>query len=411
MQYGLFGEDLSHSYSKIIHEKFGLYNYELHSGSLRELESMLKSRIFEGLNITIPYKRSALHYCDKLDIIAKRVGSVNTVVNKNGILTGYNTDYFGLKYTINRSKISLKNKKVIILGSGGTSATARALAEDLQAKQTLVVSRTGTLNYKTVYTHTDAEIIINTTPVGMYPNNGDNLVDISNFKNLCGLVDVVYNPFCTDLLAQGKKYNIPTASGLPMLVEQAKISAELFKNTKLDDSVSERIIKELTLELSNIILIGMPGSGKTTIGKLIAEKLGKKFIDIDEKVEDLYQITIPEIFNKYGEKTFRKREKSVIYECGKKNNCVISTGGGAILDSDNYLPLKQNGRIYWIERGLEILETKGRPLSDTLKKLEKMYHIRKDLYRNFSDMIIQNNGAAHEAVRKILEDFYENTSC
>lgn len=411
MEYGLLGKNLSYSHSKIIHEKFCMYSYKLCSGSFYELECLLKSRNFKGLNITMPYKKAALHYCDNLDVTAKKIGSVNTVVNKNGVLVGHNTDYFGLKYTITRSKISIKNKKIVILGSGGTSATAKTLAKDLQAGEILVISRAGMLNYKTVYTHTNAEIIINTTPVGMYPNNGERLIDISKFKNLCGLVDVIYNPFYTDLLVQGEKYNIPTASGLPMLVAQAKASAELFKNTKLDDSVTEKIIKELSLQLFNIVLIGMPGSGKTAIGRLIAEKLGRKFVDIDKEIENSYQITIPEIFSKYGEKAFREKEKAAVYEYGKNHSLVISTGGGAVLDPGNYLPLKQNGRIYWIERNPVMLEIKGRPLSKNLEELKKMYQMRKNLYWNFSDKIIQNDGSLDDASEKILEDFYENTRC
>ncbi len=410
MEYGLIGESLSHSYSKIIHEKFGMYKYNLHSVSLHELENILKLRKFKALNVTIPYKKTVMLFCDELDNTAKSIGSVNTlIVSESNRLTGYNTDYFGLKYTIDRSGISLKNKKVLILGDGGTSVTAQALANDLQAKEVLIISIIGDLNYKTVYEHSNANIIINTTPVGMYPNNGEKLIDISKFKNLSGLIDVIYNPFYTSLLLEARKCQIPVAGGLPMLVAQAKASAELFKNIKLDNSLIEKIIKELVIELSNIVFIGMPGSGKTTIGKIISEKLGKKFVDIDSEIEKSCQMTIPEIFKNQGEEEFRKTECKILEDFGKMNNLSLSTGGGVVLNENNCSKLKQNGRIYLLKRDLEALETEGRPLSKSFDELQKMYQIRKPLYESFSDKIIDNNSSMNRTVNSILEDFYENT--
>lgn len=409
MEYGLLGENLSHSYSKNIHEKIGLYKYNLYSVSPDNLEDILRLKKFKGMNVTIPYKKKVIPYCDELDIIAKNIGSVNTlVVDDNNFLKGYNTDYFGLKYTINRSNISLKNKKVLVLGDGGTSATAKALATDLEAKEILIVSIMGDLNYKTVYKHTNAEIIINTTPVGMFPHNGEKLIDINKFKNLSGLIDVIYNPFYTSLLLEAKKNKIPIAGGLPMLVAQAKASAELFSGIKLSDYLIEKIVLELVKELSNIILIGMPGSGKTTLAKIVSKKLGKKFIDIDDEVQKSFQMTIPEIFDKFGEAEFRKAECKILADHGKMNNLSLSTGGGVILNKDNYLSLKQNGRIYWLKRNLNLLETEGRPLSKNLDELEKMYMNRKTLYKNFSDKIIENNGVLDFTINQILEDFYEN---
>jgi len=409
MEYGLLGERLSHSYSKIIHEKFCLYKYNLHSVNSREVKNILSTKKFNGLNVTIPYKKTVIPYCDELDITAKNIGSVNTlVVNKNNYLKGYNTDYFGLKYTIDRSNISLKNKKVLILGNGGTSKTAAALATDLKAKEILIVSIIGDLNYKTVYEHTNAEIIINTTPVGMFPNNGEKLININRFKNLIGLIDVIYNPFYTSLLLEAKKHKIPVAGGLPMLVAQAKASAELFKEIELNDSLIEKIIKELIIELSNVVLIGMPGCGKTTVSKIVSEKLGKKFIDIDDEIQKSFRMTIPKVFDKYGEKEFRKTECKKLEYYGKMNSLSVSTGGGTVLNENNYLSLKQNGRIYWLKRNLDLLETKGRPLSKSLNELEKMYRTRKPLYENFSDKIIENNELLDITVNKILEDFNEN---
>lgn len=410
MEYGLLGENLSHSYSKIIHEKFGMYKYNLHSVSLCELKNIVKSKKFRGLNVTIPYKKVVLPYCDKLDSIAKKIGSVNTlIVNEKGLLIGYNTDYLGLKYTIERSKICLKNKKVVILGDGGTSATAKVLAEDMCAREVLIVSLFTDLNYKTIYNHLNADVVINTTPVGMYPNNGETLIDLGRFNNLSGVVDVIYNPFYTELLFEAKKYNIPTAGGLPMLVAQAKASCELFKSIKLDNSLIEKVIKNLILELSNIVLIGMPGSGKTTLATLLSKKLDKKFIDTDEAIETSFSTKIPKIFKDLGENKFRKIESNFLSDFGKKNCLILSTGGGAVLDSTNYRYLKQNGRVYWIKRDLDMLDVRGRPLSKNLDNIKKMYHIRAPLYEKFSDNAIENNGNLNSAVEQILEDFYANT--
>lgn len=409
MEYGLIGENLSHSYSKIIHEHFGLYKYILYNMSLNELENFLKTKKFKGINITIPYKKTAVIFCDKLDITAKKIGSVNTlIVDINNNVIGYNTDYYGLKYTIERSNIFLKNKKVIILGNGGTSATAKALATDLQAKEILVVSRDGLINYNTIYNYLDADIIINTTPVGMYPNSKEKLIDISRFKNLSGLIDVIYNPFYTSLMLDAKTHNVPVAGGFPMLIAQAKASAEIFKDISLDNSLIENTVKKLFIELSNIVLVGMPGSGKTTVGKIIAKKLNKRFIDIDFEIEKIYQMNITEIFKTFGEKEFRKAESDLLKKYGKKNNIVISTGGGAVLNLENYISLIQNGRIYWINRELNLLETEGRPLSGKLSELENIYQVRKSLYEFFSDKIIDNNSSIKITIQKILDDFYEN---
>lgn len=403
MEFGLVGLNLSHSYSKIIHQKIGLYKYELYSVSLSELKNILSRKNFKGLNITMPYKKEVLSFCDYIDEKAKVIGSVNTLkVNEDKSLCGYNTDYFGLKYTAKRSNISFKNKKVIILGSGGTSATARVLSQDLNAREVLVVSRNSPLNYKNIYDYSNADIIINTTPVGMYPHNGEKLIEISKFKNLSGVIDAIYNPFYTPLILDSKRYSIPFATGLPMLVAQAKMSSEIFSGQILEDTITEKIIRELYLQLSNISLIGMPGCGKSTIGKLLAKKTGKIFIDTDLEIEKRYGMSIPQIFKKYGEKEFRKAEKQIINEYGKKNNLIISTGGGAVLDFTNYLPLKQNGKIYHIVRNLNLLATNNRPLS---KNLEEMSQIREPFYKKFSDESFENNQCLEDLVLDILMSF------
>ena len=410
MEYGLIGENLSHSFSKFIHSEFNLYNYNLYNLSENELDVVLKSKKFKGLNITIPYKKSVIKYCDVLDETVKKIGSANTLVIKNDRLKAYNTDYFGLKYTIDRSNIFLKNKKVMILGSGGTSLTARALAEDLGASEIITVSRSlnEKINYSNIYDYNFVDVLINTTPVGMYPNNLCELVDISKFKNLSGVVDVIYNPLKSKLLMESKELKIPIAGGLPMLAAQAKASAEIFSGERIDDSIIEKIIKKLCFKISNIVLVGMPGCGKTTLSKILSDKLSKKFVDTDQEIQKYFQEKISKIFEIYGEEKFREAETEIIKKYGKENNLILSTGGGAVVDSENYYPLKQNSRIYWIKRDLNKLDTKNRPLSKNLNEIKKIYESRKLMYENFSDKIVFNNERLEDAAQKILEDFYEN---
>ena len=410
MEYGLIGENLSHSFSEFIHSEFNLYNYKLYNLSEDELDVILKSKKFKGLNVTIPYKKAVIKYCDVLDETVKKIGSANTLDIKNNCLKAYNTDYFGLKYTMDRSNIFLKNKKIMILGSGGTSLTARALAEDLGASEIITVSRSldEKVNYINIYDYNFVDIIINTTPVGMYPNNLCELVDISRFKNLSGVVDVIYNPLKSKLLMKSKELKIPTAGGLPMLVAQAKASAEIFSGVEIDDLIIEKIIKKLCFKISNIALIGMPGCGKTTLSKILSDKLSKKFIDIDQEIQKYFQEKISDIFKIHGEEKFREAETEIIKKCGKENNFILSTGGGAVINKENYYPLKQNSRIYWIKRDLNKLDTKNRPLSKNLNEIKKIYESRKLMYENFSDKIIFNNGNLEDAAQKILEDFYEN---
>ncbi len=388
---------------------FGLYEYELYNLSLDELEGILVHKNFKGLNITIPYKKIAAKYCDYLDDIAKRTATVNTIVNKNGQLFGYNTDYYGLKYTIENSDIDLINKKILILGTGGTCATAKALAYDLSAKEILTVSRQGNLNYSNIYTHSDTNIIINTTPVGMFPNNSESLVNLEKFEKLSAFIDVIYNPIYTHSVLKAKELGIATATGLPMLVAQAKVSAELFKNIKLDDKVISSTLEKLSRKISNLVLIGMSGSGKTTLGKILARKLKKNFIDTDEKIENMLNLSVSNIFKSKGETFFREVESEVIKKFGKLNGQIISTGGGSILNKTNYKHLKQNSRIYYIKRDLESIDFKGRPLLKNKEQLKKIFKFREPLYLSFCDKIIENDETIESAVNKIEEDWNENT--
>lgn len=408
MEYGLIGKNLNYSYSKIIHEKFGLYKYDLFSINNDEFNSIMMNKNFKGLNVTMPYKKEVIRYCKELSKKAKKIGSVNTVTVNNGILKGFNTDYDGLAYTMSRSKIFLNGKKILILGSGGTSFTAKVLSEDSHASEILVVSRSGKINYKNIYDHIDADIIINTTPVGMYPANGDFLVDIKRFKNLSGYIDVIYNPLYSRTLLEAKKCDIPVAGGLPMLVYQAKKSAEIFTASKIEESVVEEIISELYKQLCNVVLIGMPGSGKTSVGRIVAKELNKKFIDMDSVIEKKHGLAVFNIFKNFGEKIFRKSEKETAFLAGCENNTVISTGGGVVLDSDNYFSLKQNGRIYNIKRDLNYLAREGRPLSKNLNELKKISIRRKHLYSSFCDFEILNDSDLLDTVKKIVRDFNEN---
>ena len=357
----------------------------------------------------MPYKKTVMKYCNELDDNARRVGSVNTLVFENGVLKGYNTDYFGLKYALNRSGVRLKNKKVIILGNGGVSATVQALAHDLGAKEVLVCSSRSDFNYKNIYDRSDAEIIINATPVGMYPRSEEKLIDITKFKNLNGFVDLIYNPFYTGLMLDACKMKVPVCGGFAMLVAQAKASAEIFMNTKLKDDLIEKIIKEIYFKMANIVLIGMPGSGKTTIAKILSEKTGKKFIDSDFEIEKFCGFSIPEIFKTKGENEFRKIENEILKKISKETGIVLSTGGGAVLAENAYEILKQNAKIYWIKRDLSLLEMAGRPLSKSRAEIEKIHEKRRSIYEKFCDKIIENSGLAENSAQKILEDFYENS--
>lgn len=409
MQCGLIGQNLSHSYSKLIHSKLGNYEYELYSVCPEELESLVKSRKFIGFNVTMPYKKNVMKYCDELSATARRVGSVNTLAFENGALKGYNTDYFGLSYALDRSGVRLKNKKVVILGNGGVSATVQALAHDLGAKEVLVCSSRSNFNYKNIYTESDAEIIINATPVGMYPRSEEKLIGLTKFKNLSGFADLIYNPFYTRLMLDAKEMKVPVCGGLAMLVAQAKESSEIFMKTKLENDLIEKIIKEIYFKMANIVLIGMPGSGKTTIAKILAEKTGKKFVDSDFEIEKFSSLSIPEIFETKGEKEFRKIESEILKKISKQTSVVLSTGGGSVLTENAYQILKQNAEIYWVKRDLSLLEMSGRPLSKSSREIKNIYKKRSFIYESLCDKIIENSGSAESAAQKILEDFYENS--
>ena len=400
---GLLGEKLGHSYSPQIHSMLADYEYKLFEKSPEELEDFLKSGEFDGLNVTIPYKKSVMPYCAELSPTAAQIGSVNTIVRRSdGSLYGDNTDAFGFENLIVHNGIEVKGKKALVLGTGGASVTAQAVLKNLGAGEVVVISRKGEDNYENIAKHADAEIIANTTPVGMYPNNGKAAVDLTQFPELSGVLDVVYNPARTALLLQAEKLCIPCAGGLYMLVSQAKRSCELFTGKSIPDSEIDRIERVLSHQMQNIVVIGMPGSGKTAVSTMLAERLGRKIFDTDTIVSEKAGMTIPEIFAAQGEAGFRKLETEATAEVGKLSGNIISTGGGVVTVADNYELLHQNGVIVWIERDTNKLARDGRPISLS-SDLNELYAARLPLYERFADIKADNNGDINDTVNAIME--------
>lgn len=397
MKCGLLGRKLGHSYSPAIHAHLGNYEYGLYEKEPEELESFLRFGDFTGLNVTMPYKKVIMAYLDELTPIAKKLGAVNTIVRRNDKLVGHNTDYFGFRHLVAKSGLSPAGKKCLVLGSGGASNTAVAVLEELGA-EVVVISRSGQNNYENLHRHGDAAILVNTTPVGMYPNTGVSPVDLSRFPQLEGVVDVIYNPSRTQLILEAESRGIPAISGLPMLVAQAKEAAAWFSGKALAESEIDRVYGILQQQMENIILIGMPGCGKSTIGQMLAEKSGKRFVDADAEIAVLASKSIPQIFAEDGENVFRTLETQVLETLGKQSGLVIATGGGCVTRQENYPLLHQNGRIFWLQRSLEKLPTEGRPLS---KNLAEMYAVRAGQYARFADHIIDNNGIPEKAVAEI----------
>ena len=406
MQCGLLGRKLGHSYSPQIHNLLGDYSYVLFEKEPEELENFLKNVDFSGLNVTIPYKKEVIPYLSELSPTAKKMGCVNTVLRKSdGTLYGHNTDYLGFTSLVRHAGLSVTGKKVLVLGSGGASNTAVAALKDLGASP-VVISRSGENNYGNLHLHRDAAAIVNATPVGMYPNTGVSPLDLELFPHLEGVLDVIYNPARTQLLLDAEKLGIPRENGLWMLVAQAKEAAEVFTGGKISDEVIEKIYRRLSHQMKNIILIGMPGCGKSTIGTLLAEKLGRTLADADEKIISLAGKTIPDIFAQDGEPTFRDWETKALTELGKQSGLVIATGGGCVTQKRNYPLLHQNGYLVWLERDCRVLPTDGRPLSQA-NDLGKMYAARKPLYEAFADIRVENTGTPAETVQKILDALEE----
>ncbi len=410
MDYAVIGEKLSHSFSKEIHEQIFDYKYEIKEVAQEDIDCFMKEKNFKGINVTIPYKQRVIPYLDEISQRAEKIGAVNTVRNSNGYLYGDNTDFAGMRALILKNGIELKDKKVAILGSGGTSATAYAVSESLEAREIYRVSRRekeGFITYDTLYkTHSDTQIIINTTPCGMFPNTEESPINIDLLTSLEGVVDAVYNPLRTKLVVSALNKGIKATGGLYMLVAQAVFAGEIFTGTSVDDEKTQEVYKNMVRNKENIVLTGMPGSGKSTIGKLLAEKLNMTFVDSDEKIVETAGMSIPDIFRLKGEKAFRDMEEQVIKELSLLQNTVIATGGGVVLRQENVDRLRRNGRIYFIDRALEALvATADRPLSSDREMLEKRFEERYDTYLKTADRVIKCSNDAEENAEKIRVDF------
>jgi len=398
--YGLLGERLSHSYSPLIHSQLADYEYRLIEKTPEELSDFLlcgtPNEMFSGLNVTIPYKTAVIPFCKELSDTAKAIGSVNTITRlPDGSLYGDNTDYYGFSHLLQKVNPQapltpkLLSDKILILGSGGSSLTVQAVIKSSPClPNIIVVSRNGVDNYENIDKHSDAAMIINTTPVGMYPNNGVSPIpDLSIFKNCKAVIDLIYNPQRTELLLQAENLNIPNVGGLKMLVAQAKKAAEIFTNTSIPDEKIEEITQKITMQTQNIVLIGMPGCGKSTIGKELAAKLGRELKDTDEWVETKTGKSIPTIFAESGEEAFRKLENEALEELCKQSGLVIATGGGIVKRAENRDIIKQNGIVVFLDRDIKDLPTEGRPLSQR-KGVEKLAAERLPLYKKWSDYSI-----------------------
>lgn len=399
---GLLGETLGHSYSPMIHHQLGDYDYRLFEIPRDALDAFLESGDWDGLNVTIPYKKAVVPYCGALSEAAAKLQSVNTLVRRpDGTLYGDNTDLYGFLYMMRRSGIQPAGKKALVLGSGGASVTVKAALEQLGASVT-VISRSGPDNYANLDRHADARIIANTTPVGMYPHNGAAAVDLRQFPHCEGVLDIVYNPARTALLLQAEELGIPCAGGLSMLVAQARRSSELFTGAVMDDGVLERVEHTVQGRLRNIVLIGMPGSGKTTIAAALSRTLGREAVEADDLIFQKAGMSIPEIFAQSGEEGFRALETEVLAEQGKRSGIILSTGGGCVTRPENYPLLHQNGVIFCLTRALSKLPTDGRPISQSTD-LAQLYARREPLYRRFADVMVSNDGAPEDTLHTIME--------
>ena len=401
MQCGLLGQKLGHSYSPLIHSFLADYKYTLYEQEPDSIAEFLANSNFSGINVTIPYKKAVIPFCHELSDRARQLGAVNTIVRRpDGTLIGHNTDYFGFYSMVQKTGLSLAGKKVLVLGSGGASVTVQAVLQELKAC-VVVISRSGENNYENISRHKDASVIVNTTPVGMYPNTGVSPVDLDLFPCLEGVLDLIYNPARTKLIMDAETRGLVTENGLHMLVAQAKESAEWFSGKSIPDDRIDYIYQKLRMQMENIVLIGMPGCGKSTIGKLVAKKLDKTFIDADTMIIEQAKKSIPDIFAQSGEVGFRKWETAVLADLGKCSGAVIATGGGCVTVADNYPLLHQNSRIYWIKREIDQLETDGRPLSKS-GNLTDMYQFRKGLYERFADYTISNDKDLEAAANQIV---------
>ena len=409
MKFGLLGRTLGHSFSPRIHSALGNTNYELFEREPSQLQEFFADPELQGINITIPYKVNALEACDVVDPRAERIGCVNTMVRKDGKWHGYNTDYDGFVFTLQHAGIDVAGKECIILGDGASSATVHVALEDLGAKNIVHLSRKTAPFYGDAPNYYEtAQIIINCTPIGMYPHNPANLIDITQFSKLEGVVDLIYNPRRTILLLQAEMMEIPHCDGLPFLVAQGVEAANHFHGESFGTKEIEQILRDMRREKENIILIGMPGVGKTTVGKALGEEMGRTCIDVDHELEKEIG-DISTYITEQGEPAFREKEAEVIAKFGTQTGLIISTGGGCVTVPKNFAHLRQNGRIYQLTQPVENLSTSGRVLSSGgIERLRELEATRTPMYESFAQCIVEHNRNAPETVSAILEDFEAN---
>jgi len=411
MEYGLIGEHLGHSFSAPIHEQLGGYPYALCPLRPDEVAKFFEEKAFRGINVTIPYKETVMAYCDVIDQKAQDIGAVNTIVNRDGKLYGYNTDFDGVLYLLGRHNIDLAGKRVMVLGSGGTSKTVCAVARYQKAREVVVVSReekAGLLSYTQAKSRKDIEVIINTSPVGMYPANDDMPIDPAHYPKLSAVADVIYNPLRTSFVLAAKARGLTAVGGLEMLVSQAAFAVGHFLGREIEQGKVDDVYQGLLEQKANIVLIGMPSSGKTSVGKNLAKAFSRKFIDIDAEIKKEANMPITEIFEKFGEEGFRHLEEKVAARFAKEGCLVISTGGGTIKREQSVLRLRQNGVVFYLDRRLNLLKVGGnRPLSTDFDRLAKLKSERAPLYEKAADYIVKNNGQFKLAVKKIEESYHE----
>ena len=402
LEFGLLGEHLGHSFSPAIHKQLGGYDYQLVELPPDQVGPFLQEGSFRGLNVTIPYKKTVMAYCQKLSPAAERIGSVNTIVRKeDGSLYGDNTDYDGFRYLLQSAGAQVRGKKVLVLGSGGASLTVRAVLADLGAGDVVTISRRGPDNYGNLDRHRDAEYIVNATPVGMYPDTGISPVDLDQFPRCKGVFDLIYNPAKTQFLLDGQRRGMLWANGLGMLVAQARAASERF----LDVPISEERVAEITADMEkkthNLLLIGMPGCGKTTVGRELARRLNRPLEDVDRRIAAAAGRPIPEIFALEGEEGFRTREHRALCEFAKKSGRVIACGGGIVTRKENWDPMRQNSTVIYLRRDLSLLPTSGRPMSQA-NPVEKLYRQRAPLYEQLADLTVENRSTPAETANEII---------
>lgn len=391
-RFGLIGYPLGHSFSPQIHRRLGSWPYELHPLQPEELAPFLQAGEFSGLNVTLPYKTAVIPYCGELSPIARCIGSVNTILRRpDGTLYGHNTDYDGLRGLLEQAGLAQEftDRKVLVLGSGGASLTARTVAQDLGAGEVVVISRSGPDHYGNLDRHADARFILNTTPVGMYPNTGKAPLDLKLFPLCRGVCDIVYNPARTQLMLDAQQLDIPAVGGLGMLVGQAKAAAELFLGKTLESGLAAAITREIRNETENMVLIGMPGCGKSTVGRALADRTGRRLVDIDQELEQELGCAIPDFFAQKGEAAFRQAESEMLARFCRESGLVIACGGGAVTVPENIDVMRQNGRLVYLRRPLEELPTEGRPVSRS-RPLEELFAQRRPLYESAADLTVDN---------------------